>query len=210
MRWPPKCRSSSFCTIHIETSNSLTRAFSYLINDCGTLSLYQEVEAHRFVRFRGYHIFYTFGLHIAMRFSAFSAGRPLPPGRFLVLISVRGWVDPRAILRLEGLGQLKSPVISSRVESAAFRLVVPQPTTLWRAPSFSVLSWNYSVRTDGVRVIITLRKEALSSCAGYQNRPYGVIAERRKMVMNWYKIEREHFEIGDDALPEIVLGDRPE
>jgi hypothetical protein len=37
------------------------------------------------------------------------AGSPLRPGRFLVLISVRGWVDPRAIVQLEGFDQLKKP-----------------------------------------------------------------------------------------------------
>jgi hypothetical protein len=30
-----------------------------------------------------------------------------PPGRFLVLISLRGCIDPRAIVQLEGLGKLK-------------------------------------------------------------------------------------------------------
>jgi hypothetical protein len=32
------------------------------------------------------------------------ADRPLPPGRFLVFISVRGWIDPSFISRLKGLG----------------------------------------------------------------------------------------------------------
>jgi hypothetical protein len=53
---------------------------------------------------------------MAVRFSTLRAGRPLPPERFLVLISLRGGVDTRAIVRLEGLGQLG-------IEPAAFRLV---------------------------------------------------------------------------------------
>jgi hypothetical protein len=44
--------------------------------------------------------------------SALHTGRPLPPGRFLILISVTGWVGLRAILQLEGLGQLKNPMTS--------------------------------------------------------------------------------------------------
>jgi hypothetical protein len=49
--------------------------------------------------------------------------RPGRPGRFLVLISVRGWVDPGAIVRLEGLGKLKNPHHPG-LEPATFRLVV--------------------------------------------------------------------------------------
>jgi hypothetical protein len=60
-----------------------------------------------------------------------------PQGRFLVIVSVRDWVDPRAIVQLEGLGKLKNPVTSSGFKPVTFRLVasrVPQPTTLLHAP----------------------------------------------------------------------------
>jgi hypothetical protein len=55
--------------------------------------------------------------------SALYAGLPLPPGTFLVLISVRGSVELGAIVRMEGLGQLKNPMTSSEIEPATFRLV---------------------------------------------------------------------------------------
>jgi hypothetical protein len=50
---------------------------------------------------------------MAVRLSALRAGRPLPPGRFLALISVRGCVNPRAIVRLEGLGHMKNSMAST-------------------------------------------------------------------------------------------------
>jgi hypothetical protein len=72
---------------------------------------------------------------MAVRLSALSAGRFLPPGRFLVLISGRGWVDPRAIVRLEGLGKLKKSTSSgTQTGDLPACSIVPQPTTLPRAP----------------------------------------------------------------------------
>ena len=45
-------------------------------------------------------------------------------GDVLVLISVRSWLDPRPILRLQGLSEWKLPMTPLGTEPATFRLVV--------------------------------------------------------------------------------------
>ena len=77
--------------------------------------VFQEFEASRFQDNRHMKV---------VRLSGLCTGRLYHHETFLVLISVKYWVDFRATVRPEGLGQWKIPATPWGMETATFRLVV--------------------------------------------------------------------------------------
>jgi hypothetical protein len=126
------------------------------------------VEAHKVVRGWGSHIF----RHSAHRWR--QGCQPYAPAAFYPQenswYSVRDWVDPRAIVQLEGLGKLKkSTSYGTWTGDLPACGTVPQPTTLPRALFCLCSSLNvrdqvsHSYRTTGKIVLYILTFTFLDS-----------------------------------------------
>jgi hypothetical protein len=95
-------------------------------------SLYMPEQALRIPGSWGSQI-YRQTKHVGGKFVSSSHRPPLPPRKtFLVLIYVRGWVDPRVIVRPEGLCQWKIPVTPSGINPATLRFLAQHLNQLRR------------------------------------------------------------------------------
>jgi hypothetical protein len=96
---------------------------------------------------------------MAVRLSHYAPAALYPSGRYLVLISVRGLVDSKAIVPLEGLGKLKKST-SLGLDPATFRLVAQSLNQLrHRVPN----SLTYSERSRYCELLELLMRFVLKS-----------------------------------------------
>jgi hypothetical protein len=98
-----------------------------------------------------------------LRLSVLYFGSALPSRSLLDLTSVRGWLNRKAILRLAELGKLKksSDLIGIKTRDLTAWSLVPQPTTLLRAPILEIIHRRVSYLIHNIsETIFSLRLQA--------------------------------------------------
>jgi len=111
-------------SVYLKGKLSLSTRWRHIvaIDIQGKQSLYRPGVAQWVPRSYGFQITWHWP-RMVVRLSALRTGRCYPQEILLVLISVWGCVDPRAIVWSEGLCQWKIPKTPSGIETATFRLV---------------------------------------------------------------------------------------